>query len=196
MRKTFSILARFVIAVELLAVSSFAGTLKDSRDGKVYKTVKIADQEWMAQNLNYKTGNSWCYDNDNAKCQKYGRLYDWKTAMEACPAGWHLPSESEFEQLQSVVGGESIAGKKLKSKNGWDGGGNGTDALGFAALPAGYRYDNGGFYSEGLNAYFWSSTENDSDYARRLILHSDYEYSYLGNYDKSSGFSVRCLKTN
>ncbi len=82
------------------------GTFTDSRDGKIYITVKIGNQTWMAENLNFTTAEgSWCYENDSTYCEKYGRLYSWETAREVCPAGWHLPSKSEFETLLSNVGG-------------------------------------------------------------------------------------------
>ena len=64
--------------------------MTDVRDGKTYQTVTLGDQTWFAQDLNYETGNSWCYKDDAANCEAYGRLYDWETALTACPAGWHI----------------------------------------------------------------------------------------------------------
>ena len=112
------------------------GTLTDERDGKTYKTVTIGKQTWMAENLNYKTRYSFCYNNKAEYCDKYGRLYTWDFAMEACPAGWGLPSLEEFQVLVATIGGLSTAGKVLKSTEGWKDGGNGTDDYGFSALPA------------------------------------------------------------
>ena len=196
------------------------GFLTDPRDGQTYKTVTIGDQVWMAENLNYETGNSYCYNNNSANCTKYGRLYTWAAAMDSvgtlttngkgcgykktcsptypvrgiCPEGWHLPSKTEFETLFTAVGGQDSAGTALKSTGGWFNDGNGTDAFGFSALPAGDRGSNGGCNYEGLNAYFWSSTEYDSNYAYNVLLYVNFDYAYLDYGNKDYGFSVRCLK--
>ena len=196
------------------------GTVLDDRDGQTYKTVKIGDQVWMAENLNYETGNSYCYNNNSANCTKYGRLYTWAAAMDSvgtlttngkgcgykktcsptypvrgiCPEGWHLPSKTEFETLFTAVGGQDSAGTALKSTGGWFNDGNGTDAFGFSALPAGDRGSNGGCTYEGLNAYFWSSTEYDSNYAYNVLLYVNFDYAYLDYGNKDYGFSVRCVK--
>jgi len=116
----------------LLATAVFAqqkGSFTDPRDKKTYKTVKIGEQVWMAQNLNYHGADGFlglCYGDEPAKkikktdnCNKYGRLYDWNEAMKACPNGWNLPSDEEWQTLVDFVGGYEVAGKKLKSKSGW-----------------------------------------------------------------------------
>ena len=121
-----------------------ASQLTDKRDGKTYKTVKIGTQEWMAENLAYKpsSGNYWAYDDDNSNVAKYGYLYDWETAKKVCPSGWHLPSDEEWTTLTDYLGGEDVAGTKMKSTSGWKEDGNGTNESGFSALPflRAYRY--------------------------------------------------------
>ena len=178
------------------------GEMTDSRDGQVYKTVKIGDQIWMAQNLNYtylqSTENmkstNFCYDNDPENCAKYGRLYTWTAAMESCPSDWHLPSKDEWNALFMAVGGEVTAGKILKSQTGWNNNGNGTDAFGFSALPAGERDDSEYFRYDGDYAYFWSATKYDSRNAYCVRLYHDLELAKLFNLENSFVFSIRCLK--
>lgn len=195
MKRQFFTMALMVV---FCAVGAFAapekGTMKDSRDGKAYKTVKIGKQVWMAENLSYKIGDSYCYKDDEANCAKYGRLYTWKAAQKACPAGWHLPSKGEFEALVEAVGGEGVAGKKLKSSSGWNENGNGDDTFGFSAFPAGTRIEDGNYNEEGENAYFWSSTEQSRHVALRVLLSYEFDYVDLFDFVKEDGFSVRCLK--
>ena len=174
-----------------------AGSLTDSRDGRTYKTVTIGTQTWMAQNLNYETVNSYCYRDSASYCTKYGRLYTWAAATSACPSGWHLPTQTEWNTLFAAVGGSSTAGTKLKSTTGWNSSDNsvsGTDAYSFSALPAGYRGYNWGYYYGGYYADFWSSTEDDYDYAYHMSLDYNYDNAFLYSYYKYYGFSVRCVK--
>ena len=183
------------------------GTMTDSRDGNTYKTVKIDEQVWMAENLNYadsvKTpslkGQSSCYDGAATNCEKYGRLYTWAAAIDSvCPSGWHLPSRDEWKTLITAVGGDSTAGTALKSTSGWSSyegtSGNGTDTFGFSALPAGYRSPGGDYYNEHSFAQFWSSTEDDSNYAYNMQLTYSNGRAYLYDVRKYYGHSVRCLK--
>ena len=173
------------------------GSFTDSRDGKTYKTTKVGNnKEWMAQNLNYDTANgSWCYENHDYNCDKYGRLYDWWTATKVCPSGWHLPSRQEWDNLVSAVG--SLAGVRLKAKSGWNNGGNGSDDVEFSALPGGFRYSYGYFDTAGGSGRWWTATEGGDDgaYGRSMRYNYDYVDEYDYYYDlKYSGYSVRCVK--
>ncbi len=193
------ILSIAVVSTQPILAAEQTATLTDSRDGKKYKTVKIGKQTWMAENLNYNASGSVCYDNKPAYCEKYGRLYNWETATKVCPSGWHLPSISEWNELNKAVGGFEVAGKKLKSKSGWDYKGksdNGTDEFGFSVLPGGLGLSDGSFGNVGDSGYWWSVSEDEtnSNDAYRLIMDYDNEGAYYSNGDKSQLRSVRCLQ--
>ncbi len=161
---------------------------------KDYKTVKIGDQTWMAENLNCDAIGSVCYGNDEVNCNKYGRLYDWETAMSVCPKGWHLPSKSEWEVMTAYIGGAKTEGKKLKAKSGWNSGGNGTDEFGFSAFPGGSGRSVGSFSSAGDRGYWWSASEGSSTYAYCRYVGYYGEGAYWDYYGKSYLLSVRCVK--
>ncbi len=120
------------------------------------------------------------------------------TVQGICPSGWHLPSKTEFEALITAVGGSLTAGTALKFTSGWSSyegpSGNGTDAFGFSALPAGRKFNSEVYYFEGSHAFFWSSTEYNSDKAYFMNLFYATDYAFLDNLSKDYGFSVRCLK--
>jgi uncharacterized protein (TIGR02145 family) len=175
------------------------GSFTDPRDGKEYKTVKIGEQIWMAQNLNFNTNGSSCYGffNKDSNCQKYGRLYDWNTARKACPNGWRLPSDADWTALESTVGGETTAGTKLKSLSGWNRNGNGTDDFDFAALPGGYGFSGGSFNDVGNNGRWWSSTTTITREGINVIYRGMvHNHSSLNKYNIRQGalLSVRCVK--
>lgn len=202
------VLSVFLLATVILAQQT--DTLKDTRDGKTYKTVKIGKQVWMAENLDYVSEKgSWCYDDDSSNCDKLGRLYDWDTAKKVCPAGWHLPTKKEFEKLQTAVEEETILslssrlgfsndGNSLKAIGQGTGSGAGTNASGFSSLLAGSRNAVGTFLYLGDNAYFWSSSllapEYDNEGAFTLNLSSDNSNIFLLAGYKELGCSVRCVK--
>lgn len=157
--------------------------------------------------MNYQTSRgSWCYGNNNSNCDKYGRLYDWNTAMIVCPSGWRLPSNQEWGNLVAIVGGIEIAGKKLKSQSGWNDSmgknGNGTDDYGFSALPGGSNecYGDCGFDNIGNHGEWWTTTEADGFSAySRSIDRGDKVYESDNSYDiravgKDYGYSVRCIQ--
>ena len=192
------------------------GELNDDRDGQTYKTVKIGDQVWMAENLNYKVDSSFCYNDSAEYCEKYGRLYRWAAVVGkseeecgygndcrflgmvrgVCPKGWHLPLGWEWKMLFAKVGGDSKAGTMLKSQTGWNdynGSGNGTDSYGFSAFPAGNRKPNGDFIENGVRTYFWDG-EADSDFGGSTALIYSSESAYTTGTVKGYAFSVRCIQ--
>ena len=169
-------------------------TITDPRDGQVYPTVKIGSQCWLQKNMNYKTGSSWCYDDNSTNCDTYGRLYDWETALNVCPKGWHLPSDVEWTVLTDYLGGKNVAGDKMKSTSGWKNNGNGTNTSGFTALPGGYRGNDGYFSSLTYDALFWSSTESSSTNAWYRHLYCYYQDVYRDYNYKTNGFSCRCCQ--
>ena len=188
--------------------------------------VTIGKQVWMAQNLNVdtfrngdpipevktkeeweKAGNNkqpaWCYyDNDPANGKKYGKLYNWYAVNDSsglAPKGWHVPSDEEWTILTDFLGGEKVAGTKMKSKSGWQENGNGTNESGFSGLPGGSCGINGDFSNVGGGGGWWSSSEynteenNTTDAWVRLMDYSrGSAYRIYGN--KKEGFSVRCLR--
>ncbi len=183
---------------EQVAAPGIPGKFTDIRDGYEYKTVKIGNQVWMAENLRFKIEGSWCYKNSDDSCGKYGRLYDWKTAKRVCPKGWHLPSNNEWEKLVTAVGLRT-AGKRLKSASGWIKNGGGTDDFGFSALPGGEWYDQG-FYWAGEAGHWWTASEDNSgdldkgSYGSSRQMRSGDDYEHLAVSAKRLGFSVRCVQ--
>jgi uncharacterized protein (TIGR02145 family) len=159
--------------------------------------VQIGSQCWMKENLNITAGNSWCYDNEPYYCTLYGRLYDWQTALTACPEGWKLPSDADWQTLVDFAGtGGGNAGGRLKSTSYWEAPNTGAnDQFGFSALPGGDASNNGGFFmSEGFVGKFWTATENETWNAWLYKMTSGSGNVERGWSNKNIGFSVRCIK--
>jgi uncharacterized protein (TIGR02145 family) len=187
----------------IIWTGSDGGSFMDIRDNSIYKVIRIGEQVWMAENLNYDASGSKCYDNNQANCDKYGRLYDWKTANTACPSGWHLPSDEEWDMLYRFADGtngttnpyeSSIAGKHLKAASGWNNNGNGIDTHGFAALPGGNSDSKGTFNGIDDYGYWWSASESSANNANRRSLLKNDDIGYWRSGPKSWSFSVRCLQ--
>jgi len=188
-------------------VKDDGGGLNTGSNPATFKTTTINGVTWMAENLNIKTGNSSCYDNNSSNCAKYGRLYDWETAQTACPSGWRLPTKKEWDDLISYVGGSSAANSKLKATSGWnEGSNNGTDEFRFSALPGGYRiygYENesnnyNSSTGAGSKAHWWY-TGDLSVYAYKIMSNCNTGPCVTaGGSDLviTAGFanSIRCVK--
>lgn len=157
--------------------------------------IVVGKLRWMSKNLNVKTKGSFCYQQKNENCRKYGRLYTFEEARKICPAGWRLPTDAEWTETTQLLGEND--GQKLKSKFGWanDEGssGNGSDSIGFQALPSGIVYE-GDFMYLGHHAYFWTATARDSATAYYRSLSYDASESYRYYNFKTAGYAVRCVQ--
>jgi uncharacterized protein (TIGR02145 family) len=201
--------------------NSQTSTFTDVRDNKIYKTNVIGTQTWMSENLNvsiFRNGDSipeaktsdewydagingkpaWCYyNNDPKNGEKYGKLYNWYAVNDPrglAPVGWHLPSDSNWKILSTSLGGDLMAGKKMKNLSDW----TNKDIIGinesnFSGIPGGYRYPGGYFYDIGDLGYWWSTSEANSEdaYFRSLSSTSVFNSNYS---KKAEGYSVRCFK--
>lgn len=189
-------------------------------DGNVYHTVIIGSQEWMVENLKttkYRDGTpitfvndsttwsmltteAYCnYNNDTNNAITYGRLYNWYAVNDSrniAPIGWHVASNAEWLTLINYLGGESVAGGKLKETGiiHWINPNVGaTNSVGFKALPGGYCY-LGGYENIGYCGYWWSSTEESVRDAYCRILNYSNPNAYSYELSKDLGHSVRCIK--
>jgi uncharacterized protein (TIGR02145 family) len=212
----------FLVPLFCIGLNGLHGQTVRDIDGNVYKTVKIGSQFWMAANLKttrYRNGDSirttspatlditienapkyqWAYDGNESNAETYGRLYSWYAVTDSrnvCPTGLHVPTEEEWTTLTSYLGGESVAGGKLKESGTtlWKSPNTGaTNESGFAARSGGYRYGNGMFFDIGRTGNWWSSTEVSGTNAWCYTISN-----YLRNINKHSGkktndLSVRCI---
>jgi uncharacterized protein (TIGR02145 family) len=192
-------------------------------DGNVYTSVTIGTQVWMIENLKTtKYGNGdligtttpatldisaedtpkyqWAYDGNESNVNTYGRLYTWYAVTDTrnvCPVGWHVPTDAEWTTLTTSLGGEDVAGGKLKEAgtSHWITPNEGaTNSSGFTALPSGYRLDNGAYKNFGYYDYWWSSTEYSTAIAYLQGMFYDYSSVLRGSSFKQDGLSVRCLR--
>ena len=196
------------------------GGLTD-KDGNVYTSVIIGTQEWMVENLkttkyndgtdiplvtdDYEWGDlttdAYCWYNKDAATYKtpYGALYNWYAVNtgKLCPTGWHVPTDAEWTTLTDYLGGRAVAGGKLKETGNTHWNILNTDATnetGFTALPGGDRVSNGTFYYIGLNGFWWSATEYNTNSACSRLMESSVSNVSGGYHGKELGFSVRCVK--
>ena len=187
-------------------------------DGNVYHTITIGTQVWLTENLkttHYLDGTAiplvtdkdtwmnltkaaYCnYNNSISNANKYGRLYNWYAVNtgKLAPKGWHVATDAEWTTLITYLGGESVAGGKLKSTANWNSPNTGaTNSSGFSGLCGGFRNCNGTFLNVGEYAYWWSATESNAAIAWERFLVYDDTNAYRFDHDKTNGLYVRCLK--
>lgn len=169
--------------------------LVDLRDGRSYPVVQIGRQVWMARNVAFPTEPSWCYQDHPGDCEAFGRLYPWNKVNEACPGGWHVPSDDEWIQLERYLG---IPRDSLHNE-----GFRGTDqgarlrkggSTGFDAPISGYRRPDGSYDRRGQRSAYWTSTEVDHSAAWHRDMRSDDGRIYRSAVPKGYGLSVRCVR--
>jgi uncharacterized protein (TIGR02145 family) len=189
---TILIYTSFSIGQNIGSSDSFT----DPRDGKIYKTIRVGNQIWMAENLNFETQNSWC-----SSCEKYGRIYNFEEAKTSAPPGWHLPSNDEWKELIDNLGGEDLAGEKMKSKTLWKNPNNeinksfnGTDDVGFFGTPSPKRTVDGKIRNENYETTWWTSSEEPDNAAWTWNLSYNSNSIVCLGFLKQSGFSIRCIK--
>ena len=173
------------------------GEMTDSRDGQVYKTIVVDNITWMAENLNFESANSYCYNDSSKYCATYGRMYTWSAALKACPDGWHLPSYDEAYALTGPdLNGQTKGGDKLRSMVGWNEDGRpGLDTYGFSASPGGRRISSGQYYALGTEVGYWFIVEDgDIIYDWVMEFHHDSPNSMLTRENEDWAYSVRCVK--
>jgi uncharacterized protein (TIGR02145 family) len=205
-----------------------AGEVTDI-DGNIYKTLIIGEQEWMVENLKttrYNNGDpipnvmdaaewstlttgAWCYyNNDEANDDIYGKLYNWYAVEDPhnlCPTGWHVPSDEEWTSLTDYLGGESVAGGKMKTRGTIEAGTGlwkhpnteATNLSGFSGLPGGYRFGSGGFDFFGEMGLWWTPTMDTIRPERgawgRYLTYNGGNVN-RGHGPLQSGFCVRCVR--
>lgn len=186
-----------IFFLSLLAFSSYGqemtGVFFDPRDGQEYETIFIEmeleggvkiTKEWLGQNLNYDMDEgSYCYNNYEEYCDTFGRLYNWKAAVQACPAGWHLPTAEEINSLTKKHGGAKAAGGTFK-----EGGESGLNLI-----MAGFGEADGTFIDVGVNGYYWKQSVGGNG-PGLLTIHNGVDYFTDDSIDATHRNSIRCVK--
>jgi uncharacterized protein (TIGR02145 family) len=212
----------FFFLTLISAIVSFSQELEDKRDGKKYYMVTIGTQNWMAQNLDASTfrngdkipiaeneGDWWTADEegkpicgyfgfDKKNGVVYGKVYNWFAVNDPrglAPEGWHISTDQDWTTLSLFLGGDDVAGEKLKSTEYWDWEGGGTNVYGFSALPGGSYHMDGGFhYDLGIEGDYWTSTESIEGFVFYRSMQNETKNLRREHTYKSSGMYVRCVK--
>ena len=225
MNSIFAVMTAFAVSASLFAQQGKIGAEIKDIEGNLYKTVTIGTQQWMAENLkvskysdgttipnitdssqwqNNTTGAWSYYNNDAANNAKYGKLYNWYAVSitsngnkNVCPTGWHVPTNAEWTGLTDYLGGESIAGGKMKEVDttSWDNPNlDATNTSLFTGLPGGSRDSIGNYNYIGRHGNWWSSTETYSNFIWTRLLFNHDGGAWRDFPNKEAGLSVRCLR--
>jgi uncharacterized protein (TIGR02145 family) len=179
---------QLVLAFMAVVVSSTGQMSFTDPQGNAYTAIKIGEQIWMAENLNYKVADgSYCYSNDPSSCDDLGRLYTWQAAKQAAEEidGWHLPSKEEWDALLAICGEDSVGFVNITSKK-----------IGFNPLWAGVRVSYGEYKARGKGANYWSSTPSDtsSTLAFSVAVMNNLKIISVHNYPQNNACSVRLVR--
>ena len=220
---TLIVLIQFILQFSGLSAQD-SGTFTDARDEQQYEWIRIGKQVWMAENLawlpavnpygesGFEVKYYYVYGYNGHDLQaatsteaykQYGALYNYTAALHCCPAGWHLPADAEWKELEAFLGMKVVpgnrswindgeVGRKLKSAEGWHGN-NGTDDAGFNALPGGCR-GYGGFEGMGFCGYFWTASPAGDDNGWRRGICADANGICREEDRRYFGVSVRCVR--
>ena len=171
----------------------FSGVFYDPRDGQEYETVILelameggvfTSREWFASNLNFESEESYCYKDYPEYCNAYGRLYSWEGALTACPAGWHMTTDIEWEMLTSNYGGIKQAAGEIK-----EGGESGLNIM-----MAGFGESDGTYIDIGVNGYYWKTQDLEYQIPGLITFHSGKEYLSADRINRSHRNSIRCVR--
>ena len=225
-QKNSVLLSTLMVAIISFLVFNNSVSQVTDKDGNVYKTIIIGTQEWMLENLNgthFRNGDAiqqekddddwsqlntpaWCnFDNNSNNGKTFGKLYNYQAVNDPrglAPKGWHIPNDAEWKQLINYLGGDSLAGEKIKSLSKWKSPPTAIrNESGFSAYPVGSRGGrrrsencSGCFDGIGYYAYFWSSTEVRGGYNNCFSLSDMLPKLFYGNSEMQAGYSVRCIK--
>jgi uncharacterized protein (TIGR02145 family) len=223
--KQISVLCKYILVFILISLvfgcekenskfDSNTSVMVDERDGQKYKIVKIGEQWWMAENLNYYTStSSWYYNNDSINYSKpYGRLYLWEVVMNGSissnenpsgvrgisPKGWHIPSVSEWEQLYNYLTSQGLNADDLKEEGTehWPSPNTGTNKTFFTAIPTGTVYNNGNSFAniDYQTTFLTSTIDNNTGGVWGYGIDCDKSYMRKVPLGLQNGWSVRCVK--
>ena len=184
---------------EIVEKPILLGQFLDVRDSQIYTTVEYPElgQKWLAENLNYESPNSWCYNNDPQNCEDYGRLYTWEAALNSCPEGWHLPSITDINKLVHYFGTGEYPHEPYLYRDSYfnliSGG-----VSGFNLLCSGSRFwGDGSFNDLQQKGFYWSSEDYELDPGNKMNLEVRNTYP-IGlsrrNSPSEMGFSCRCIE--
>ncbi|MEO9967215.1 MAG: FISUMP domain-containing protein [Reichenbachiella sp.] len=190
--KSSIILFLYIVTTVHSVAQDLTGVFYDPRDGQEYETVileyeidgVVLEREWFTSNLNFEKEESYCYKNYQEYCNTYGRLYAWSAAMDACPQGWHLSTQGEWDMLTSTYGGVKTAAAEIK-----EGGDSGLNIL-----MAGFSESDGSFIDIGVNGYYWNTPDIKSKIPGLITFHTGEEYLSSDQINETHRNSIRCVK--